>query len=343
MKEIGSEYWKEEEQDYNNNLEFLNLGKDYKLLMSGSTAIDFVLQDIDDKKKIVYMPNYCCESMVRPFLDNNYKIKYYNVDLITNKYDININEDCSIFFAMSYFGYVCSNMDTYIQNFNDRKIIVLEDITHRLFCNNNYCNKSDYLIASLRKWFPIYTGGVAIKLDNKFRVDTSKYEVDNELISIKKQAMQLKKEYINGSKNNKEQFLKLFSMANELIENYKNKLMDIDSVNNLKTINIENMRQKRKLNVKTIEENLKVSKIKLVFKLTEKDCPLFVPIIINNRDNVRKELIQNNIYCPVHWSNFNDFDNNIYNEELSLICDQRYGEKEIKKYINKLVEITERN
>ena len=166
MREFGSEFW--EDTSYtiskNNGLEYFNIGKDIKYLMSGTTAIQYVLENIKDIKKIVYVPDYCCESMVIPFKDNGYEIKYYNVDLINNEIDIDLDMDCSIFYAMSYFGYSVTNMDRYIRCFKERKIIVIEDITHSLLQKNNYSKYSDYLIASLRKWFPIYTGGIAINM-----------------------------------------------------------------------------------------------------------------------------------------------------------------------------------
>ena len=343
MKEIGSEYWQIDTKKEKNKLEFLKIGKDRKLLMSGTTAIDYVLKEVKDEIKIVYMPDYCCESMIIPFIDNNYKIKYYNVDLINNQYDINIKENCSIFFAMSYFGYNCSNMDYYIQKFNNRKIVVIEDITHRMFCKNNYCKYSNYLICSLRKWLPIYTGGIAINLNQTFRTDTSKFYIDNELIAKKKKAMLLKKDYIEGKKVKKETYLELFRESNELIEQYKEKGIDNESIKILKSIDLKQMIDNRRNNVKTIEHILENKKIRVLYKLAEGDCPLFVPIILKNRDYFRKEFINNNIYCPVHWPNYNGFNNEIYNTELSLICDQRYNTEQIKEYINLLIKIVEGN
>ena len=72
MREIGSEFWQVNYQlakSDNMNL-FYSLGKDVKFLMSGRTAIDYIIQNIEDTKKIVYMPEYCCNSMVQPFFDN---------------------------------------------------------------------------------------------------------------------------------------------------------------------------------------------------------------------------------------------------------------------------------
>lgn len=343
MKEIGSEYWQVDSIQNKNNLEFLNIGKDKQFLMSGSTAIDYVLHEIKDDLKIVYMPDYCCESMVKPFLDNNYEIKYYNTDIINNQYEINLNEKCSIFFAMSYFGYECSNMDEYIQEFKRKNIITIEDITHRLFCKNNYCNNSDYVIASLRKWFPIYTGGIAINMNNAFSVDINNYVVDEKLIKIKKNAMLLKRKYIEGTITDKDDFLEQYEIANNLITNYKNKLMDEESINILKLLDIKKIINYRKYNANIIDKILNKNKIHTIYHITDNDCPIFVPIILDNRDKIKNELIKNKIYCPVHWGNFMNSDNNIYNVELSLICDQRYSTNNIEDYIGKLIKIVKEN
>ena len=54
MREFGSEFW--EDTSYNssknNSLKYFNIGKDIKYLMSGTTAIQYVLENINDNKKI---------------------------------------------------------------------------------------------------------------------------------------------------------------------------------------------------------------------------------------------------------------------------------------------------
>ena len=305
MKEIGSEFWKIESEflSKKGDLKFFeDLGIDVKYLMSGRTAIDYVLNDIEDNIKLVYMPDYCCNSMVQPFVDNGYSVEYYKVDLINKKYYIDDQVNCSIFFGMSYFGYENSNMDNYIKKFKKRNIVVLEDITHRLFCQNNYCKESDYLIASLRKWLPIYTGA-NINIDCK------------------------------------NVFLDLFNISNKLITDYKNRKMDEESLEILKNIDIDDITKKRICNTKIIQENfIDYNNIRLLYNYKDGDCPLFVPIISKSRDNIRKKLIKNNIYCPIHWPNFNYSNNEIYTNELSLICDQRYNEEDMKKEIKIIFE-----
>ena len=343
MKEIGSEFWHTQYNGFvtQNILDyFKNIGVDVKFLMSGRTSIDYILNDIEDLKKIVYMPEYCCSSMVQPFIDNGYKIQYYQVDLINNKYYIDEQFNCSIFFGMSYFGYDTSNMDDYIKKFKKKNVIVLEDITHRIFCKKNHCKESDYLIASLRKWFPIYTGAIAVNKKCGFRKNIDNYTINEELVKYKKQAMNLKREYINDINIDcKDIFLDLFNKSNRMITDYKNRKMDEESLEILKTIDIEEIRKKRIYNLKIIEENLVNSdNVKLLYNYKNGDCPIFVPIILKNRDYIRKKLIDNKIYCPIHWPNFNNFKNKIYANELSLICDQRYDEEDMKRVVKIIFE-----
>lgn len=293
MKEIGSEFWKIESENLikKDNLKYFeNLGLDVKYLMSGRAAIDYVLEDVKDDKKIVYMPDYCCNSMVQPFIDKGYNIKYYNVDLMNNKFYIDIQFNCSIFFGMSYLGYSNSNMDYYIKKFKMKSIAVIEDITHRVFCKKSHCESSNYLIASLRKWFPIYTREIAINKNCNFKKNIDNYTINEELVKCKKLAMQLKREYIyNENIDCKDMFLDLFNKSNKLITDYKNRKMDDESLEILKRIDLEDIIRKRIDNSKTIEKNFVFNdNVKMLYNYKDGDCPLFVPIILKNRDYIRK-------------------------------------------------------
>ena len=71
-----------------------------------------------------------------------------------------------------------------------------------------------------------------------------------------------------------------------------------------------------------------------------KPTPLFVPVLVpeGRRDALRKHLIQNEIYCPVHWplTEHHKIDQRsaaIYENELSLVCDQRYGAADMERIV----------
>ena len=57
-----------------------------------------------------------------------------------------------------------------------------------------------------------------------------------------------------------------------------------------------------------------------------------------DRDEVRKKLVEKNIYCPVYWPlnkyynlPIGEFAQNVINNSLGLIIDQRYNKKDLFK------------
>lgn len=345
--EIGSEYWTSNEELICNNKDFWNFGKDTKFTLSGRTSIYYVLKNILKSNiiKKAYLPSYSCESMAMPFLDLGIEVEYYDVYYNDGlKYNINIDEDIDIFLAMNYFGYSSTNMEDYIKKFKEKGKIVIEDITHSILSTQKYSEYSDYLIGSLRKWFPIASGGIAVNMNSKFEEELSK-ESNDKLISIKKTAMKNKKEYLeNQDENSKETFLNQYQKSGKILdEDYQNYSIDEESLKIIMGINIEKIIKSRIENTEIIYETLKNNKnVKfLINNFNGKDVLLFVPIILEKRDFLRKFLIENKVYLPVHWTQKEKI-NNIFENELSLVCDQRYNKKQIlwyldliKNYLNK--------
>jgi dTDP-4-amino-4,6-dideoxygalactose transaminase len=80
----------------------------------------------------------------------------------------------------------------------------------------------------------------------------------------------------------------------------------------------------------------------LIFpELKNTDCPMFVPIIVPNskRNELRTYLIEHDIYCPVHWSisghhRLSEKERFLYDNELSLVCDQRYTEEDMSRMVD---------
>ena len=77
--------------------------------------------------------------------------------------------------------------------------------------------------------------------------------------------------------------------------------------------------------------------IKPLISVPEDAVPFFVPIYLENRNEVRKRMFQQEVFCPVHWP----LDGmkvkcgaKMAAHELSLIVDQRYGQKDMDEIIN---------
>lgn len=347
--EIGSEFWEFEDELKNDNKDFWNFGQDVKFTLSGRTSIYYVLKNILKNKEIkkAYLPSYSCFSMTKPFLDLGIEVEYYDVYYNEGlKYNIEFREDIDIFLAMNYFGYSNTNMGSYIQKFKALGKIVIEDITHSIFSSKKYSEYSDYLIGSLRKWFPIASGAIAVSRNSKFEIDLEK-NTNEKMIDIKKVAMKNKKDYIEKSDNiEKETFLNQYSESGKILEDdYKNYSIDDESFKIIMGIDLETIKKSRIENTKVIYNKLKNNaNVKfLVNDYNEDDGLLFVPIILEKekRDSLRKYLIENKIYLPVHWPQEEQL-NNIFENELSLICDQRYTSSQIGEYIDLLVEFLDK-
>jgi dTDP-4-amino-4,6-dideoxygalactose transaminase len=99
------------------------------------------------------------------------------------------------------------------------------------------------------------------------------------------------------------------------------------------------MQRKRKENAQYLHDNLQG--VKFIGNLSNNVVPLFVPIFFETteqRNAVRKKLIEAQIYCPIHWPKPTIIPayykvNKIYDTELSLICDQRYNVDDMQRIV----------
>ncbi len=294
------------------------------LVFSGRTALQVVLQQIPNARTAL-LPSYCCESMIIPFRKAGIKVSFYEINW-GDQVQVDLHDSADILLWCNYFGF-----RNIMPQFDG---IIIEDITHSFLSENSFHSHSDYLVASLRKWEPIYCGGYCSIVAEG---DTP----SEEFINLKKAAMELKTNYLKTfDKEDKTKYLKLFEESNSwLAEHYSKLLIDSWSKEYLNHIDVGEQRRIRRRNATILYEGL-TGKVQFMFPIEDMDCPLFVPILIPNRDEVRNSLIKNEIYCPIHWPKPEGCKSNIYNMELSLICDQRYGVKDMKrivKIISKMV------
>ena len=141
----------------------------------------------------------------------------------------------------------------------------------------------------------------------------------------------------------KQIFLKLYGeFGHHLAEDYQNYEMDDLSYALYKTKDIAAMRHKRRENAKYLHEHLKG--VRFIDELTDNAVPLLVPVFFDSseqRNAVRKKLIEAQIYCPIHWPKPAQIpaelkSNKIYDTELSLICDQRYDLADMQRIVTQI-------
>ncbi|MDL2241276.1 DegT/DnrJ/EryC1/StrS family aminotransferase, partial [Bacteroidales bacterium OttesenSCG-928-K22] len=145
--------------------------------------------------------------------------------------------------------------------------------------------------------------------------------------------------------NKKSRYMFLVKKNKKILHENKNiyRLSDI-SAQILNGSDWEFIRDSRRQNYKMLFNELNETiNFKPVFNHFPDDVvPLYFVILIKkDRTKFQKALINERIYCPIHWPIYNEIES-IYSKEslnfqyqiLSIPCDQRYNELDIKRIIS---------
>lgn len=342
INEIGSEFWKVEKKENNNHL----VGRrNVSYLLSGRTCLDHIIKDIKAEKTVssAYLPSFCCHSMIQPFLDNDLKVEFYSVYFHRGRFcfDIDYSTTCDVVLLMQYFGFVDEEVNKSVDALKAKGKSVIEDATHSWFSENPFSINSDYSFASFRKWTGLSCGAVTIKQKGDFSVPQPQ-ETNLFYIEIRETAKKLKKDYLGNNTGNKNEYLDLFKKAESLLEkDYREYTVPYEIKQTINFLDYKKIQNRRKENARILATNLRPCRnLEFIMpKIT--DVPLFFPIFMDEkvRDELQNFLITKNVYCPIHWpisSIHRLTDDKIYKTCLSLICDQRYSEKEMN-FISALI------
>ena len=215
MREIGSEFWLEREPAT------LFQDRDGCYVLSGRTSIDLIIQDIVRTRPVctVYMPSWCCDSMVEPFLKHGINVKLYDIGFASS---LIANTDCldytDIFYLTNYFGYENTLPIEVVKKFKEKGSVILYDRTHSFLMEDDpYLALVDYSFVSIRKWMGVVAGAVVNGVEN-CRLKPYPH------LDCKEQAMRLKKVYVDGDNSiDKQAFFNLYAeFGHHLAKNYQN-------------------------------------------------------------------------------------------------------------------------
>lgn len=322
-REIGSEFWDVPTTNQQNSL----FPESTQWFLSGRSALQTIIKKLGGTRSIS-LPSWCCDSMIKPFIDAGYEVHFYPVywreGLVQE-----INLDSDVLFLMDYFGHTSE-----VPNIGDYKGIVIRDVTHSLF-SFSYSD-ADYYFGSLRKWCGVWTGGYAWTKDGCGLVEGK--GDDFGYIPLRERAMNLKNSYIHGWGVTDKEYLKIFDDAEDALERVDIAPAHIRDIDLTKKLDVKFIKNRRRANAEVLRAAF--SDWLMFMKLSPTDTPMFVPVIIpdGKRDEMRRYLIRNEIYCPAHWpvSEYHKLDDKeqfIYNNELSLVCDQRYTEEDMYRMV----------
>lgn len=300
---------------------------------SGRAALYQIVKSLNVKR--VWLPDYLCISVVDA-------VKKAGVDYVFYELDDNLEpilntlnpSEFDAILLINYFGLMdLSVIETKLSE-TFPYTVLLEDDVQAYFefnkCDNRYI---DYRFTSLRKTFAVPDGGL-VYTKHKMPVAVeqnsfSPYKFDAAMMKARRQ-----KESIDDSK-----YLALFAKGEELIDDNYDSVMSLDSRMLFAGVDADLISRKRKENAAYILKGLKELGIKTILPVPQDKTPLFIPIYLENRNEVRNRMFANEIYCPIHWPLGGlrlKKGSEMAEHELSLIVDQRYETNDIEKILNKL-------
>lgn len=332
IREIGSDFSLENNIDKINGKSVLEYLGNYNTIYfdSGRSAIKYITSYLKDYKTM-YLPNYLCESIIKS-IDTRLKKKYYKVN---NDFNLDIDylkklaPKNSIIFVINYFGKLQDKKVKEIVNkLKEEDNIIIEDTTHSIFTNVNYLG--DYCVCSLRKWIGIPDGGVVYS--KKMLNNNIIFEENRDFVDIRLKYLSLKSKYLKGNIEDKDQYLYLLNKGEQILNNNSTIYgISKEALDMLSRIDINYIINKRENNYKYLYEKLKsISEIKIGISC-ENIVPIGIPVFISNRDEIRKYLIDNKVYCAIHWPIPDEIENGLYNKAIEISnsiitipIDQRY-------------------
>lgn len=314
------------------------LGQDEYAYASGRAALFQILRYCRQSLGIrtILIPEYVCDSVVDAVRQSTLEIKTYPItDALQIDTDAlrNLNTKNIAILVVNYFG--LANTESQKQYIRDTypDAIIIEDDVQAYYAYQKPLGTEHFKFTSLRKWFAVPDGGL-VKTKYPMPIDAK----ENTFAATKLVGAVLKRirEYLNRD----ELYLEMLQRGEELIDaNLDSSMSDI-ALRLMATINTEQIAQQRKRNAHSLREGLnRIPQVTELMEYREDAVPLFIPIYVNNREEVRRAMFDAGIFCPVHWPNQQTAHAQaLAKHELSLIIDQRYNEADM----NRIVEIIEK-
>lgn len=327
-REIGSEFWSVPVTETENRL----FPAWTKWFLSGTCALEFILRDILSTRplKRAAVPSWCCSCMIEPFHRLGVEVCFYSVvadgrGLIC---DYSALPPCDLTLVLSYFGYTAQ------RTIGEPSGLILRDLTHSLFVSNP--DDAAYCFGSLRKWAGFWTGGYAWK-KGPWSEETALPAPDEGYLALRKSAMEDKLRYLRGETGEKS-YLALFEQGEDFLDCCPVMGGAKRDEELALRLDVDGLRRRRRENAAVLLSEL--GEHALFPELEEEDCPLFVPLLLETpvRDGLRRHLIQKEIYCPIHWEitplhRLTERERDIYERELSIVCDQRYDAEDMRRIL----------
>jgi len=341
---------------------FIPEGSTYFLTCNGRASLRLIFRILGlTNGDEVLLPSYLYDGILSPFKERNLAIKFYkiNADLTMDVSDIErkISENTKILFIIHYFGFPQPVDKLRELRESNSSCSIVEDLVQSMLStrlDGTLGKFGDFSFDAYRKLLPTPDGSLLLVNKPIEYVNWNKWK-DRQFehflhINSRYIAMNLKNLYLTTHLVPKTLHLWLFRHAERLLVDYPI-LAEMSRMSKrlLDKFDFEEAIVKRRENYQYLLNNWFSDSIVPLFQdLPNSVCPLGFPILTQDRDHLRRELIDSKIYCSVHWELPCEIDNDefavsweISRRILMIPIDQRYGIGEMNYILNKIRTISQ--
>lgn len=302
---------------------------------SGRAALYQILKYLKSEKGVsrALLPDYLCGSVLVPVKALELEYEFYPINEaleLEEEAFAALYKSSTAVLIINYFGLKDLTKQVSFIRSLDKDAIIIEDDVQAYYEFKKPLGDVDFKFTSLRKTFAVPDGGLV-----KTKYQLPVIEPPNTFGQYKAAAALLKS--MRDGNFNDQIYLEMFEKGESIIDSELECGMSQIAEKLYGSLDEERVKVRRLNNAHHIVEQLEKNGIKPLLPLTEDHVPLFIPIILNNRDVVRKRMFQHEVFCPVHWP-LEGMDLKrgkvMAETELSLIVDQRYGQKDMERIVS---------
>lgn len=304
---------------------------------SGRAALYQILKYLKSERGVsrILLPDYLCSSVLVPVKTLELECDFYPIDevleleeeVLTTLYKAN-----TAVLVINYYGLKDLTKQVSFIRSLDKDAIIIEDDVQAYYEFKKPLGDVDFKFTTLRKTFAVPDGGL-VKTKHQLQV----IETPNTFGQYKAAAALLKS-MREGNFNDKI-YLEMFEKGESIIDSELECGMSLIAERLYGSLDEERVKVRRLNNARYMMEKLELMQIKPILPLLENHVPLFIPICLKNRNELRRRMFQHEVFCPVHWplEEMNLERGKLMAEtELSLIIDQRYSVNDMELILSLL-------
>lgn len=320
-------------------------------LQSGRDALKVVAREY--QPTIALLPALSCDSMTLPFTLHGHEVRYYrlkddySIDFEHLKTLIPDGIENVLFLYMDYFGRKAASVKDLMDLRNAYpSLVFIEDKTHVFLHSGSSPFMPDYTVVSLRKWLAIPDGGIVWchrKLHNHDFLDSTEFS------ERRLEAQCMRHKYLQTNEIElKPLFRRIFSNVSDIMDNNPEPCrMSAYSYELICKTNWKKIETIRESNSSCLISCFKhCEKIRLL-QSQPKISDLYVPILVDNRDEIQKNLSEQGIYTTLIWPLSEEqkqvcrIARQTEEQMLAVPCDQRYDLDDMKYIAENIIHVVE--